>query len=62
MKRFKSISVRPETYDLIKDMSERLLPKVKLSNSQVIESAIRNCSHEEEPQGDNETTTQKKYW
>tara|TARA_R110000796_G_scaffold71036_1_gene161165 strand:+ start:2196 stop:2381 length:186 start_codon:yes stop_codon:yes gene_type:complete len=60
MRRFKSISVKPETYDLIKVMSERLLPKVKLSNSQVIESAIRNCSHDEIQLENNETRIQKK--
>tara|TARA_R100000541_G_C1879650_1_gene82112 strand:- start:428 stop:604 length:177 start_codon:yes stop_codon:yes gene_type:complete len=57
MRPFKSISVRPETFLKIKRLTETLLPKVKLSNSQVIESALRHCSEGKE---DNEIRIQEK--
>lgn len=55
MKTFKSISVKAETFNEIKRLTETLLPKVKLSHSQVVESAIRNCSREDKHEGNNAT-------
>ena len=55
MKTFKSISVKAETFNEIKRLTETLLPKVKLSHSQVVESAIRNCSREVKHEGNNAT-------
>ena len=43
MKRFKSISVTENTFGLINNLSETLLPKVKLSKAQVVENLVREC-------------------
>ena len=46
---------KSETFNEIKRLTETLLPKVKLSHSQVVESAIRNCSREDNHEGNNAT-------
>ena len=43
MKRFKSISVTEDTFDVINNLSETLLPKVKLSKAQVVENLVGEC-------------------
>ena len=40
MKKFKSISVEEATFDEIERLTKILLPKVKLSKAQVVESLI----------------------
>jgi hypothetical protein len=43
MKRFKSISVTEDTFDVINNLSKTLLPKVKLSKAQVVENLVGEC-------------------
>tara|TARA_R110000824_G_scaffold231563_1_gene419466 strand:- start:168 stop:368 length:201 start_codon:yes stop_codon:yes gene_type:complete len=54
MKNHKSVSVKSNTFDQIKKLTETLLPKVKLSHAQVIESAIQHCSHDATNKGNND--------
>tara|TARA_B100000780_G_C20924305_1_gene368321 strand:- start:326 stop:514 length:189 start_codon:yes stop_codon:yes gene_type:complete len=60
MRKFKSISIRPDTYNRIKELTETLLPKVKLSSSQVIDSAINNCSCDDFTKDNHEIRIQEK--
>ena len=60
MKSHKSVSIKNNTFDQIKKLTQKLLPHVKLSHAQVIESAISHCIHGLINKGNNETRIQKK--
>ena len=43
--KYKSVSLKNSTYSLLNDLSETLVPGMKLSNSKTVEQLILNETH-----------------